>query len=158
MCCRMYGRRDVWRKAGWGREKLEAEPGQTIPIRTDKGLYLAVWGGVAKPGERIQGHAREETLQSRWLDKKAEKGCSKWHPVDIVGVKLFAERNTEGGDRNEIVRFTMPDNAVIKGIARTVELSKGSKIIDVRVITEKAKGAVKDIHRRMPMIREAEHK
>ena len=158
MCCRMYGRKDAWRKAGWGRDPMEAEPGGKIPIRTSKGTYLAVWGGVPKKGDSIQGHARSETLQSRWLDKKAEPGCSKWNPVDIVGVRLFAERNTVGGDRNEIVRFEMPEDAVIKGIARTVELSKGSRIIDVRVITEKSAGAVKDIHRRMPMVRSAEHK
>ena len=159
MCCRMYGRKDAWRKAGWGRDPMEAEPGGKIPIQTGKGTYLAIWGGVPKQGDSIQGHARSETLQSKWLDKPAEAGCSKWNPVDIIGVKLFAERNTIGVDRedNEIVRFTMPDNNVIKGIARTQELSTGTRIIDVRVITEKAEGAVAPIHRRMPMIRGPEH-
>lgn len=153
MCCRMYGRKDDWRKAGWGQDPMEAEPGGKIPIRTEKGLYLAVWGGVPKKGESIQGHARSETLQSRWLDKKAEPGCSKWNPVDIVGVRLFAERNTVGGNKNEIVRFEMPEGGIIKGVARTVELASGSKIIDVRVITEKSAGAVMGVHKRMPMVR-----
>lgn len=145
MCCRMYGRRDIFRKNNWGRE---IEPGGQIPIRTGKGTFIGIWGGVVKPNEKIQGHARAETLQSKWL----EKG---WHPVDIPDIELFSERNTIQKN-GEVVRFTMPEGHVIKGIAKMQDLGKGKKIIDVRVITEAADGAVKTIHHRMPMIREAE--
>lgn len=145
MCCRMYGRRDTYRKNNWGRE---IEPGGQIPIRTKKGTFLGIWGGVPRDG-KIQGHARLETLQNKWL----EKG---WHPVDIVDIELFSERNTVH-QNGEIVRFTMPPGCVIKGVAKMQSLGKEKKIIDVRVITEAADGAVKAVHHRMPMIREAEH-
>lgn len=146
MCCRMYGRKDVFRKNDWGRE---IAPGGEIPIRTKKGIFIGRWGGVAKPGEKIQGHARIETLQSKWL----EKG---WHPVDIPHIELFSERNTVQKN-GEIVRFTMPEGHVIKGVAKMQNLGNGEKVIDVRVITEAASGAVEGVHHRMPMIREAEY-
>lgn len=145
MCCRMYGRKDIFRKNNWNRD---IAPGGRIPIRTKKGTYLAIWGGAVKPNEQIQGHARSETLQSKWL----EKG---WHLVDIADIALFSERNTVRKD-GEIVRFTVPDDYAIRGVARMQDIGGGKKVIDVRIVTEAAKGAVKPVHHRMPMIREAQ--
>ena len=141
----MYGRKDIFRKNNWGRD---IAPGGQIPIRTKKGTYLGIWGGVVKPSEKVQGHARSETLQSKWL----EKG---WHLVDIADIALFSERNTVRQD-GEIVRFTVPDGHTIRGIARMQNVGRGKKVIDVRIVTEASGGAVKPVHHRMPMIREAQ--
>lgn len=141
----MYGRKDIFRKNNWGRN---IGPGSQLPIRTSKGTYLAVWGGVVKKDERIQGHARSESLQSKWLNRG-------WHPVDIVGIELFSERNTVQ-QNGETVRFTVPDGHVIKGIGKMQDLGNGKQIIDVRIVTEAAKGAVKPVHHRMPVIGEAQ--
>lgn len=145
MCCRMYGRKDIFRKNDWGRE---IAPGGYLPIRTKKGTYIGIWGGMTKPNERIQGHARSETLKEKWLDKG-------WHLVDIADIALFSERNTVRKD-GEIVRFTVPDGHAIRGVAKVIDIVNGSHLIDVRIITEAAKGAVKPVHHRMPMIREAQ--
>lgn len=153
MCCRMYGRKDVFRKNNWGRD---IEPGGSIPFRTAKGTYVGIWGGVVKPGEHIQGHAREDKLESYWLKMKDRNGKKIWHEVEIPGIKLFSERNTVLKN-GEVVRFTVPDGHVIKAIARQQDIGKGKKILDVRVVTEPAEGAVKGIHHRQPMIREATH-
>lgn len=158
MCCRMYGRKDVFRKNNWGRD---IKPGGEIPFRTAKGDYLGIWGGVTKPNEKIQGHARDETLKEKWLSKVYEHGPNKgkriWHRVEIPNIKLFSERNTilKNG---EVVRFTVPDGHAIKAIARQQDIGDGKKVLDVRIVTEKATGAVKPVHHRMPMIREAAHK
>ncbi len=145
MCCRMYGRKDIFRKNDWGRD---IAPGGHLPIRTKKGTYIGIWGGVVKPDERIQGHARSETLEEKWLKKG-------WHLVDIADIALFSERNTVRKD-GEIVRFTVPDGHAIRGVAKVINIVNGKHVIDVRIVTEAAKGAVKPVHHRMPMIREAQ--
>jgi hypothetical protein len=150
----MYGRKDIYRKAGWGRE---IEPGGEIPIRTSKGLYIGRWGGIVKPGERIQGHARDESLKKTWLDKRTHDGKKIWHEVEIPGIELFSERNTVLKN-GEIVRFTVPDGHTIKAIARQQVISKKEKVIDVRIVTTAAAGAVKGIHHRMPVVQEAKYK
>jgi hypothetical protein len=147
----MYGRKDEFRKMNWGRE---IEPGGEIPIRTSKGLYIGRWGGIVRPGERPQGHARDETLDKKWLSKRDDKGKKIWHEVEIPHLKLFSERNTVLKN-GEVVRFTVPDGHTIKAIARSQQIGPGEKVIDVRVVTEKASGAVKGVHHRMPVIREA---
>lgn len=144
MCARMYGRKDVFRKNNWGRE---IEPGGTVPIRTEKGQFLGVWGGVPKPGERVQGFARIESLQSKCIDKG-------WKPVDVVGIESFDERNTVMKN-GEMVEFSMPKDHVIKGIGKVEDLGQGKKIIHIKIITEPATGAVKTVHHRMPMVRKA---
>lgn len=153
MCCRMYGRKDIYRKAGWGRD---IKPGGEIPFRTSKGTYLGIWGGIPEAGEKIQGHARENRLESYWFKQTDEQGKRIWYVVEIPHLQLFSERNTVQKN-GEIVRFTIPDGHVIKAIARQQDIGQGKKILDVRVITEKASGEVKHVHHRMPMIREASH-
>ena len=148
-CARMYGRKDIFRKMNWGRD-AEVIPGGTIPVRTEKGTFTGIWGGVAKQGERINGHARVETLQAKWLNKG-------WKLVDIPGIEMFAERNTLGKQLDQLVRFQMPDGHVIRGIARVEEVSPGKKILHVKVITEPASGGVERVHGRMPLVRLALH-
>lgn len=144
MCARMYGRKDIYRKNNWGRE---IEPGGTIPIRTGRGEFLGLWGGIPKAGERIQGFARLETVQSRWI----EKG---WKPCDIIGIESFDERNTVDRD-GSLVEFSVPEGAVVKGIGKVEDLGGGKKVIHVKILTEPAAGVVKDVHHRMPVIRKA---
>ena len=146
MCARMYGRKDVFRKNNWGRE---IDPGSAIPIRTERGEFLGRWGGIPKPGERVQGFARIESMQRSWV----EKG---WRPVDIIDIASFDERNTVE-QNGEFVEFNVPDGYVIKGVAKVEDIGKGHKVIHVKIITEEAKGVIKGVHHRMPMIRRAEH-
>lgn len=151
MCSRMYGRKDAYRKAGWGRE---IEPGGEIPFRTKKGTYIGIWGGRVGENQRIQGHARRESLEKTWLNKTDREGKRIWYVVEIPDIKLFAERNTI--EKNgEVVRFTVPDGHAIRAIVRQQKVRNEEKVLDVRIITEAASGAVKGIHHRMPVIREA---
>jgi hypothetical protein len=111
--------------------------------------FLGIWGGIPKAGDKIQGHARAESLQDKWLNKG-------YHAVEIPGIELFSERNTVQKN-GEMVRFSVPDGHVIKAVAKVQDLGQNKKIFDVRVITEPAAGPLKGIHHRMPMIREAAH-
>ena len=145
MCARMYGRKDIFRKNNWGRE---IEPGGAIPIRTDKGEFLGRWGGVPNTGERVQGFARLETIQRRWI----EKG---WRPVDIIDIESFEERNTVKKN-GELVGFSVPEGHVIKGIGKVEDLGQGKKVIHIKIITEEAGEVVGTVHHRQPMIRKSE--
>ena len=145
MCARMSGRKDIFRKNNWGRE---IEPGGAIPIRTDKGEFLGRWGGVPNAGERVQGFARLETIQRRWI----EKG---WRPVDIIDIESFEERNTVKKN-GELVGFSVPEGHVIKGIGKVEDLGQGKKVIHIKIITEEAGEVVGTVHHRQPMIRKSE--
>ena len=80
------------------------------------------------------GHARRENLDTVWNGKIARH-------VKIQA-ESFMERNTKGGNYNEMKVFSVPKGKGIHGIITKSE--------ELRIVTQPAQGAVAEVHHRCP--------
>jgi len=80
------------------------------------------------------GHARMENLDSMWSGK-----INKHVKIEA---SEFAERNTIGGNSNEMKSFKIPDGKAIHGVVT----NDG----DLRIVTQASTGDVAAVHHRMP--------
>lgn len=120
---------------GKSNTQVEARPGSTVPIITKKGnVGMALWDGFA----------RIETLKKVWISKG-------WQPVKIINGTQFSERDTVSGTK-ELKEFQMTPGSGIAAVAKVVTGTNRKPSLEVKIVTEPAKGDVSKVHHRMPVI------
>ncbi|MCG7853125.1 MAG: SOS response-associated peptidase, partial [Methanosarcinaceae archaeon] len=106
-----------------------------VPIITKKGnVGMGLWNGFA----------RIETLKNTWISKG-------WQPVKIINGTGFKERDTVSGSK-ELKEFGMKQGSTIAAVAKVIAGTNDRPCLEVKMVTQAAKGKVKEVHHRMPVI------